>query len=192
MVDKALWTVGVFAGIIARTSGKLLLRRRVEQGSIIPGKSFQGNWELPGGGVMESDNMSYGHLVYELEREIREELGIRLELEDYMPQFYSMPFRGKNREGNIFYDLALVTPILVDGDLAEAKVKIIWVSATELNDLAKEFVAPNKQAGTEGKGLLSGWGKRMHCMALAALAKSSSLSFSQIAHDTLTEIQMHW
>ena len=48
-MEKISTTVGVFAGILDQTTGKLLLRQRVEEDSIIPGKSFKSNWELPGG-----------------------------------------------------------------------------------------------------------------------------------------------
>ncbi len=99
---KVKATIGVFGGIINK-EGKLLLRRRTETSSIIPGKSFKGNWELPGGGVEVEDNMSYSHLAESLEREIYEELGIELSI-DPMPAMYPV-FYGK------LQDLAMVVLI---------------------------------------------------------------------------------
>src|SRR3989344_5974117 len=135
MADKAKFTVGVFAGIM-RQDGKLLLRRRVETESIIPGQSFMGNWELPGGGVMQQENVSYALLSRELVREVKEETDIEIgELVSPMPNFYPAPFKGPNG-----YDLALVTSVELDQDPV-VKGEHIWVSTEEINQLARELVA---------------------------------------------------
>jgi len=184
MSDRALFTVGVFAGILRGVDGRLLLRRRVEEGSILPGQSFKGCWELPGGGVQDLEKISYAYLSRELERELREELDFRLQL-DPMPAFFPAPFKGPKG-----YDLALVTPILMI-ETAVFKGETIWVSPSELEQLAREFVAPNRQTGADGKGLLSGYGKRMHCLALAAFSLRGSGHAKQAA-SMLVEIQKTW
>lgn len=185
MPDKAKFTVGVFAGIM-RPDGLLLLQRRVEEDSIIPGQSFVGNWELPGGGVMEQESsISYALLSRELMREVIEETGLTITV-DPMPTFYPTPFKGPNG-----YDLSLVTPVEIDYDLP-TKGDHIWVSPENLNQLAREFIAPKKNPRVEAKGLLSGYGKRMHCMALAALTRSPNPIYSNDARQTLEEIQKSW
>ena len=186
MAEKAKFTVGVFAGIIRRRDGKLLLRRRTETGSIIPGMEFKGCWELPGGGVMETQKVPYCHLAAELLRELTEELGVHVVGIHKMPAFYPMSFKG-----SAGYDLALVTAILVEN--LNPACEHVWVSTGELNQLAKDFVAADKKTGASGDGLLSGWGKRMHCMALACLAHSSTSSdYASLAEATLRELMSHW
>lgn len=178
---KVKATIGVFGGIINK-EGKLLLRKRTETSSIIPGKSFEGNWELPGGGVDVKDNMSYSHLVESLKREIYEELGIELSI-DLMPAMYPV-FYGK------LQDLAMV--VLITNMPSEPK-KGNWqfVSLEELNTLAKEFKPANKETGEDGQGLVSGYGKRMHCMALKTLALKSQRDDREVIK-TLSEIQKGW
>lgn len=185
MPDKALFTVGVFAGILNGAAGKLLLRQRDEEGSILPGRSFRGNWELPGGGVMDNEKISYGHLSRELERELKEELGIEIFISS-TPAFYPAPFKGPKG-----CDLALVTPIIL-GSPISPRGGAIWVSPEELDRLARKFIAPNKQTGISGEGLLSGHGKRMHCMALAALSHSPNSQYAVEAASMLAEIQKSW
>lgn len=180
-MEKVKTTVGVYAGILRLSDGKLLLRRRTEIPSIIPGKSFKGNWELPGGGVMETEKVPYCHLTNELKREVEEETGISIEVNP-MPPMYSVLFKGP--EG---YDLALVTPIKTS--LEPTKGETIWVSTEELNKLAREFEPADKKTGKDGKGIVSGFGKRMHCMALKALSTSYE---AKLAEETLLEIQKTW
>lgn len=187
-MEKMKTAVGVFAGLLKQESGKnagkLLLRRRTEIPSIIPGKSFKGNWELPGGGVMEAEKVPYCHLVNELKREVEEETGIPIAI-DPMPPMYPVLFKGP--EG---YDLALVTPI--ETSLESTKGETIWVNVEELNKLAREFEPADKKTGKDGKGLLGGYGKRMHCMALRALYFSPNPTYSEDAGVMLIEIQKGW
>ncbi|PIP24409.1 MAG: hypothetical protein COS25_00930 [Candidatus Nealsonbacteria bacterium CG02_land_8_20_14_3_00_37_10] len=195
MKEKAKIAVGVYAGIL-NSEGKLLLRRRTETGSIIPGRSFKGNWELPGGGIMETDEESipYSYAVKELKREVREEVGIRLTISK-MPPLFTVMFKGPAG-----YDLAMVTPVQseqisnlsVGQGIEGMKGDFIFVSTEELNELAREFVSADKKKGIDGKGLLSGYGKRMHCMALMALFKSRNTDYSRQAATTLTQIQEGW
>ena len=194
--NKVKATVGVFAGII-NEKGKLLLRRRIETGSITPGKSFKGCWELPGGGVEVSESMPYCHLVNELKREIKEEVGIEIDSIDPMPDMYPVYF-GK------VSDLALVTPINSDKEPTTGETK--WVDLKELNKLAKDYKAADREKGQDGQGIVSGWGKRMHCMALAAFANSErhsydralrcfhdkALSEKEEAKQVLSEIKEKW
>ena len=182
--ERITTTVGVFAGIVNEITAKLLLRRRIEQGSINPGESFKGCWELPGGGVEDKEKVPYDHLIRELEREIYEEVGISVPVAPMAP-LYAVLFKGANR-----YDLAMVVPIVTS--LSPTKGETMWVSPAELNKLAKDFVRPDKERGVEGKGLLSGYGKRMHCMALKALTFSPNLAYALAAERILAEIQKEW
>jgi len=181
---KVSTTVGVFAGILDQVTGKLLLRRRVEENSIIPGKSFKGNWELPGGGVMEAEKIPYNHLPKELAREVDEEVGITISI-DPMPPFYAIPFKGPAG-----YDLAMVTPITASA--SPTKGETIWVSPNELEELAKDFAPADRNRGIDGKGIVSGYGKRMHCMTLKALSYSPNATYAEEARTILTGIQQSW
>jgi len=181
--EKIEATIGIFAGII-NEEGKLLLRRRVEENSIIPGKSFKGCWELPGGGVLKTTaDMPYSHLVNQLKKEVNEEIGIPITV-DPMPPMYPV-FFGKKE------DLAMVTFVETSPSfLKPIKGETMWVSLDELNQLAWEFEQPDKKTGKDGKGIVSGYGKRMHCMALKALCFSSVYGWE--AKKTLEEIQKNW
>ena len=47
--EKIRCTVGIYIAILNPVhDGRLLVWRRTEEGSIIPGVSFYGNWEMPG------------------------------------------------------------------------------------------------------------------------------------------------
>jgi 8-oxo-dGTP pyrophosphatase MutT (NUDIX family) len=194
MVAKAKIAVGVFAGIL-NSKGKLLLRRRTEVDSIIPGKSFKGNWELCGGGIMETDEQSipYNYAVKELKREVEEEVGVKISIPQ-MPPFYSVMFKGPAG-----YDLAMVTPVqqeqildLIAEQVILTKGEVTFVSTEELNTLAREFVPADKKNGIDGKGLVSGYGKRMHCMALLVFTQSRNDDYSRQAVSTLVKIQEGW
>lgn len=183
--------LGMFAGILnPEKSGKLLLRRRTEIDSIIPGKSFKGNWELPGGGVMEGqlkDKVSYDWPIKELVRQVEREVGISLVDPNPMPSVYLTFF--KLPKGG--YDLAGVVPIVAPYD-DSTKGETIYVSPEELEKLAREFVPADKKQGKDGKGIVSGYGKRMHCMALAALCNSPNPEYAEQAQKMLREIQKGW
>jgi len=185
---KISTTVGVFAGILDQSTGKVLLRRRVEEDSIIPGKSFKGSWELPGGGVMDIEKIPYNHLLNELVREVDEEVGMSISV-DPMASLYAVPFKG-----SAGYDLAMVTPIvmLVTTSSRPTKGEVAWVSSDELEGLAEDFVSADRKKGIDGKGLLSGYGKRMHCMALKALSFSPNTVYAKEAKAILVEIQKDW
>lgn len=187
--EKAKIAVGVFAGILNR-EGKLLLRRRVETNSIIPERSFKGCWELPGGGIMETDEESipYNYPAKELKREVEEEVGLKIVI-GQMPPLYPVMFKGPAG-----YDLAMITPIHPEQILGEFDIKgdFLFVSPEKLNELAKEFVSADKKKGIGRKGLVGGYGKRMHCMSLMALSESGNSNYSRQAVRTLLEIQKGW
>ena len=183
-MEKISTTVGVFAGVLGQATGKLFLRRRVEEDSIIPGKSFRGNWELPGGGVMDMEKIPYNHLPNELVREIDEEVGMSVSV-DPMAPLYAVLFKGPKG-----YDLAVVTPVTTSS--LPTRGETTWVSPVELEQFAKEFVAANKDKGIDGKGIVSGHGKRMHCMALKALSFSPNAAYAEEAKAMLAGIQKGW
>lgn len=178
MEEKIKASVGVYAGTFKE--GKILLRRRVETSSLIADKSFKGCWELPGGGVRVTEDMPYSHLVNELKREVNEEVGIPITV-DPMPPMYPV-FFGKAQ------DLALVT--LIETSLEPTKGETKWVSFEELNELARGYKPANKEKREDGEGLVSGPGKRMHCMALRVFSVIGE--HKEEATEMLQEIQKNW
>ena len=182
MEEKTKATIGVFAAIM-NGKGKVLLRRRTEIPSIIPGKSYKGCWELPGGGVRITDDMPYSHLVNELVREVAEEVGIVI-IVDLMPPMYPV-FFGKVQ------DLALVTPVVVDSsEPIEGETR--WASLEEVDQLARDYKSANKETGEDGKGIVSGCGKRMHCMILKGMCFGPVSVVRTGARVELKEIQKYW
>lgn len=183
-------TVGAFIGLLNPDhEGRILLRRRVEENSIIPGQSFRGNWELPGGGVQEAEKFPYNHLVLEAVRELKEEVGIALAIApNQIFSIYTALFKGPQG-----YDLAGVIPVVAQ--LEPTIGETLWVSPGELNELARLFVSATeakKQGLAEAQGLVSGWGKRMHWMALCALTHSPNQNFIGQAQTTIAGIQKAW
>ena len=195
---KLVTTVGTFVGLLSsiRTrarDGRLLLRRRTEEGSILPGISFMGNWELPGGSVQETERPRYDHLVLEALREIEEEVGIKIAVdpEDDSHQIFSM--YAAQFKGSQGYDLSVVIPMIYG--LEPTKGETCWVSPEELNQLAQDFVSvtdAKKQGLSGAQGIVSGWGKRMHWMSLCALTHSPNLKFVRQAQLTIADIQEDW
>ena len=185
-MERLTTTVGAYVGILnPDKDGKLLLIRRTEDGSITS-QSFYGNWELPGGGVDESENAPYDHVRMEAFRELIEETGIDLtrSIGEIFP-LYTALFKGSRG-----YDLAGVIPILAVKEPIEG-VAHCWVSTEELNQLAREFISPKdakEQGLLEAQGLVSGFGKRMHFMALSALIHSENPEFIRQAETTLEEV----
>jgi|SRR3989338_2571339 len=193
MPEKAKITVGMFAGIL-RPNGKLLLRRRTEEASMLPGVSFKGCWELPGGAVYETSDpiVSYDYPLKQMMRRVQDEMGIELSLNDRMPaMFGGVCFKGKDGD----YDIAIVVPVFLKPEPKINRYEVKWVDSKELNELAKGYVVPNVKTDppTEGQGIVSGFGKRMHCLALCALNERSRDHVSvQLAGKTLMEIEATW
>jgi len=184
--EKVMVTRGVYAGVFDPDTGKLLLMRRTKTDSIIPGVSFQGNWELPGGAVMASDEKSvpYNYYLWDLMRLLKEKTGIVIVVRG-LPAMYSVLFKGPAG-----YDEASVIPLISSGKPTVGDT--IYVSPYELRTLAEEFEPADEKTGKSGKGLLSGYGKRMHCMALAALSHSPNHDFIRQATGMLQEITVTW
>ena len=179
--------MGIYAGILnPEKEGKLLLRRRVEKHSIIPGKSFKGCWELPGGAVTATTESAipYNYYLDDLIKNVKDRTGISLS-SPALPLMYLVLFKG-----SAGYDLAgVVIAIMAQEPTVE---ETIYVSPKELAQLAKEFVPADEKTGKDGVGLLSGEGKRMHCMALAALCHSPNLDYAQEAPEMLYQITKKW
>jgi len=186
-LEKMMTVRGIYAGIMDPGTGKLLLTRRTKTDSIIPGVSFRGNWELPGGAVMASEEKSvpYNYYLTELIRLVREKTGILIVVRG-LPTMYSVLFKGK--DGG--YDEASVIPFI---SFAKSTIgDTIYVSPYELRTFAEEFEPAEEKTGKSGKGLLSGTGKRMHCMALAALTHSPNQDFIRQAAGMLQMITETW
>ncbi len=185
--EKMMTVRGIYAGIMHPDTGKLFLTRRTKPDSIIPGVSFEGNWELIGGAVMASDEKSvpYNYYFSELCRIAESKTGLVI-IGRGIPTMYSVLFKGK--DGG--YDEASVIPMVSDAQPTFGET--IYVSPSELRTLAEEFEPADEKTGKSGKGLLSGYGKRMHCMALAALSRSPNQDFVREAIKTLDEITAAW
>ncbi|MCX6760951.1 MAG: hypothetical protein NTZ84_02535 [Candidatus Nealsonbacteria bacterium] len=184
--EKATVSRGIYAGIMDPDTGKILLTRRIKSDSIIPGISFKGNWEIPGGAIMGSDDPSvpYNYYLKELTRVVQEKTGASIVLRG-LPVMHSVFFKGPAG-----YDEASVVP--VTAFIRPTVGETIYVSPDELMALAEEFEPANEKTGRSGKGLLSGKGKRMHCMALAALIRSPNQIYAAQATIMLKAITWTW
>mgnify|MGYP001166136721 CR=1 FL=1 len=191
--EKIIAPIGVYAGILCMDPvednfGKLLLRRRNVPDSIIPGESFRGNWELPGGAVEqnEKDIYSYDYLSRILKRLVKERVGMEIDLPPNAT-FYPVFLGGK------IVDLAMVTVIQIYRlPLFEPTAELCWVDCKQLNNMADQFCPADEKRSISGEGLLSGSGKRMHCMALHAMLSSPDRDSAALAWDTLESIQEKW
>jgi 8-oxo-dGTP pyrophosphatase MutT (NUDIX family) len=177
-------TIGMFFGFLDADTGKLLVKRRLFE------DPFRGNWDLPGGGVqtVDSATVRYDHPISEANREAEEEVGMHA-VKDPMPAVYLVLFKASL--GN--YDLAGVIPYVTNEK--PTKGEIMWVSPQELQALAQEFISEadaKRQGLSEAKGLVSGVGKRMHCMCLRALTFSPNRDYASDAQFMLAEIQTTW
>jgi 8-oxo-dGTP pyrophosphatase MutT (NUDIX family) len=183
LVEKFVPTIGVFAGILNK-EGELLLRRRTlpeEKKSEIAGKTVERDWELPGG-IVEQEEMLFAvneqGLIVALKREVKEELGLKIKLSLPLETFPVV--LAKEISGRIVNDIALLIIVKPEQWEGEPKGEIEWVSALRLNHIAKY--------GLYGGKLVSGWGKRMHRMALIALTRSPNEDSRRRAKETLKEI----
>ena len=170
-------TVGVSIALFnPHENDKLLVRRRVEE------LTFRGNWDLPGGGVEEAGEPNYDHLVAEGFRELEEEVGIKvLVFSGYAYSMYAAFLKGQKAN-----DLALVIPCVSYDYPTRGETR--WVSVEELNALAREFMPFDEAKRQEARGLVSGWGKRMHRLALSAFVSMSNGPYLDAAVRTLHQI----
>ena len=185
--EKLLSTTGILMAILnPEREGRLLLRQREEQSSLIPGKSFLGNWELPGGGArVPVGQVPYDYLLQEGLRELEEEVGIHLEVRG-MPAMYSTLYAPARDHALVVPQVAIASP---------TKGKTRWASVEEMNQLARDYVPADiakAQGLSEARGLVSGWGGRMHCACLAAMRHSPNQEFVLEARRTLDEIVRAW
>lgn len=182
-------TIGVFAGLLDR-NGKLLLQRRLEKSSLLPGKTFKGDWELPGGKIREKDILKALTMEVfwrEMLREAKEELGVEIKTR-YLrwPPLYLAVYTDEEKGIN---DWAFMIPIISSGDWdgwyapEGLKREVMYVEPQTLKEVANR---------PKGDQLVSGWGKRMCRMALGALLHSSNRSYSREAEEMLDEIQSDW
>ncbi|MBX4201205.1 hypothetical protein KW786_03750 [Candidatus Parcubacteria bacterium] len=170
-MPKLSTNVGMYVGFLRETDGKLLLVRRTDPTSIIPGVSFKGNWELPGGAEEEADTINYNHAVHTAFAKAKAKVGIDVSEGD---QPFLGPLYGTSFKGPQGYDLAQIVPFVTSTQPATGET--LWVSPGELEVLALAFVSETTakaQGLAQAEGLLSGKGKRMYQMGMAALAHHS-------------------
>jgi len=178
-------TVGVFAGLLTN-KGKVRLQRRIEKGSIIPGKTYEGDYELPGGRVEEKNllkALTLEVLGKELIREVEEELGVVIKHHPNPPLYLAIY---EDAEKGIC-DWAFMIPVPSGpaywDESSPTKRTVIDVDPEELRKLADE---------PKGHQLLSGWGKRMCRMSLGALLQSHVEKYYTQAGDFLDTIKPDW
>lgn len=182
MKEKFVPTIGVFAGILSREGGLLLRRRTLpeEKKSLISGGTVEREWELPGGIVEQGEMLLAGNeqgLIEALKREIREELGLTIEVSVPLQTFPVV--LSKEISGKINNDIALLIIIHPNQWKGVPTGETMWVAPRALNALAKN---------PAGNRLLSGWGKRMHRMCLIALSYSPNKEFRLEAQETLRKV----
>lgn len=143
-MEKALFTVGVFGGIF-NSQGKLLLRKRDENGS------YPGKWELPGGAIQKKhleigDERAIGRALQE---RILEELDVLVYVQR-MPSMYPVvPSKGD--------DIAFAIIIGKLHNETHYKGETRFIDVDELNSLAE-------------KGELLSGKRRMYRMCLRMFA----------------------
>ncbi|MSU54765.1 MAG: hypothetical protein EXS48_02975 [Candidatus Staskawiczbacteria bacterium] len=171
-MPKLVTNVGAFVGFLnPKHDGRLLLVRRTSPDSIIPGVSFKGNWELPGGAMEEVDTMVYNQGVVVAFQKAKEKTGMDILISD---QPFLGPWYGTSFKGPQGYDLGQIVPCVTEQEPTVGET--IWVSSGELDALAQKFISETdakKQNLPEADGLLSGKGKRMYLMAMSILAHHS-------------------
>ncbi len=179
-------TIGVFAGLLTSV-GKVRLQRRIEKDSIIPGKSYEGDYELPGGRVGEKDlrkALTLEVLQRELVSRVENDLGITIKTLPPAPMLYLTIYEDMAKG---VCDWAFMMPVppppVYWDENAPMTRKTIDVSPIELYELAQQ---------PKGQQLLSGWGKRMCRMSLGALFYSSDIRYVVKAVRYLDELKPDW
>lgn len=173
---KLITTKGSYVGFLNPTqNGRLLLVRRTSTHSIIPGVSFKGCWELPGGAEEEADQISYNYSVEVAFAKARDKVGIDVPPQD---RPFLGPFYGTDFKGPAGYDEGQVVPVV--SNLLPTLGETMWVDPTELDGLAQRFIPEDeakKRGLPEADGLMSGKGKRMYLMAMSALVHSPNQQY---------------
>jgi 8-oxo-dGTP pyrophosphatase MutT (NUDIX family) len=139
-------TIGVFARLLTK-EGKVRLQRRIEKGSIIPGKTFRGDWELPGGRIKEKDlqkALTLAVLKEELIREVKEELGIKIMVFPENPAIYRAIYEDPEK-GICDWAFGITIPSGFWEENKKTKREIIDVNPDDLRDLT------NRPKGDQGK-----------------------------------------
>lgn len=176
-------TISVYAAMFFPDSakfksdcGKLILHRRPA------GVSFPGDLELPGGGISAEANEQADDeriIGKELNHIISEKIKFSFEIEiEHMPPMHAAVLKGGS-------DWAFVVPVITNS-LSVAifgMTNIMLVSPQELLALAN---------GPEGNRLLSGYGKRMHRLALAAFKYSPNKGYAEEAKKMHKKIHDLW
>jgi 8-oxo-dGTP pyrophosphatase MutT (NUDIX family) len=105
--------IGIFGAIFA--GGNILLRRRIEKGSLIYPGELSGKWELPGGIVELSDfGEEYQSVVKNaLLRELEEEVGLKIDIEEVPIVLLPAILKKSSIEKRNLIDWAFVVPINV-------------------------------------------------------------------------------
>lgn len=200
-------TIGVFSGFM-NGDGKLLIQRRKEGGSNIPGKDFYGDYELPGGGLTQEEmerlrkavlwqhcyakdleDLLFPEIVIEspgtilaeaLKREALEEEGLTINCH-YFDPYYPSAYRAVLVQEKLFkIDLAISVPLGVKEWLGTPTGEIEWADTERIKELSQK---------PKGEQILSGWGKRMCQMMLWCLTYSCDFRIAASAKIYLAEIQ---
>lgn len=181
--------LGAYVAFLSWENGKLLLIQREETESMLKGVSFRGCWELPGAQVKGANILRYNYLAQTAFNGAEEKTGIHIPPNAWPflgPWYCPMHDSGKD------YDVGMVLPFPTN--LKPSKGTTVWVSPSQLEVLAVKFISETdaKQKGSsQGDGLVSGWGKRMCCMALSALKHSPHSEYARQANQMLNEIQQN-
>ncbi len=178
-------TIGVFAGLLTR-EGKLRLQRRTEKDSIIPGKTYEGDYELPGGRIQEKKlekALTLEVLGKELIQKVEEKLGIVIKLHPNPPLYLTIYEDVERGICDWAFMIPVPSPPAYWDETVRVARTIIDVNPEELRVLA---------ARPKGEQLLSGWGKRMCRMSLGATLCSSNSRYSDEAKICLNEIKPDW
>ncbi len=178
-------TIGVFAGLLT-SEGKIRLQRRIEKDSLVPGKTYEGDYELPGGRVGEKNlkkALTLGVLAKELVLRVENDLGISILIHPNPPLYWTK--YEDVAKGICDWAFAMpVPPLLPYWDENALMVrKTIDVGPDELYELAQQ---------PKGQQLLSGWGKRMCRMSLGVLLNSDNPAYRLSAEKYLNEINPEW
>jgi len=200
-------TIGVFAGFL-NNDGRLLIQRRKESGSVIPGQNFLGDYELPGGGLNREEKERLGRAAL-----LSIPMSGSLAAIDFLvlsgislPNCWQVLANALSREvkeeeglsinwGIILspftyrailvqkkiakIDIALVMPIFPREWSGAPTGEFEWADAERVRELSQK---------PKGEQILSGWGKRMCQMMLWCLRFSCYREIGDTARGYLLEI----